>query len=105
MVTTLKEKYLVVSYSEILLTNSLFFNSMETRKEWRKANDINFLDLHIDERRKVKESIESFVLSQENELRKELQLPTFQNYQRKEKLNDRPLLRTYSKRMENKHYA
>ena len=54
---------------------------METRKKWRKANDITFLDLHIDERRKIKENIESFVLSQENKLRKELQLPTFQNYQ------------------------
>jgi hypothetical protein len=54
---------------------------METRKEWRKANDITFLDLHIDERRKIKENIENFVLSQENELRKELQHPTFQNYQ------------------------
>ena len=54
---------------------------MEIRKEWRKANDITFLDLHIDERRNIKENIESFVLSQENKLRKELQLPTFQNYQ------------------------
>ena len=54
---------------------------METRKKWRKANDITFLDLHIDERKKIKESIENFVLSQENELRKKLQLPTFKNYQ------------------------
>ena len=67
--------------SSTRIDNSLFFNSMEIRKEWRKANDITFLDLHIDERRKVKENIESFVLSQENKLRKELQLPTFQNYQ------------------------
>ena len=67
--------------SSTRIDNSLFFNSMEIRKEWRKANDITFLDLHIDERRKIKESIENFVLSQENELRKELQLPTFKNYQ------------------------
>ena len=67
--------------SRTRIDSSLFFNSMEIRKEWRKANDITFLDLHIDERRNIKENIESFVLSQENKLRKELQLPTFQNYQ------------------------
>lgn len=71
----LKEK------SHIRIDNSLFFNSMEARKEWREANDIDFLDLHINKRRETKENIENFVLSEENELRKELKLPTFQSYQ------------------------
>ncbi len=71
----LKEK------SRIRINNSLFFKSIETRKEWRKNNEISFLDLHIDERRKVKENIEGFVLSEENDLRRKLQLPTYNNYQ------------------------
>ena len=54
---------------------------METRKQWRKANDINFLHLNIDQRRMIKEKIESYVLSKENELRKKLKLPTFLTYQ------------------------
>ena len=68
--------------SHLRIDNSLFFNSMKTRKEWRKANDIEFLDLNIDERRQIKENIENFVLSEENGLRKELQLPTFESYQK-----------------------
>ena len=71
----LKEK------SRIRINNSLFFKSIETRKEWRKNNEISFLDLHIDERRKVKENIEDFVLSEENDLRRKLQLPTYNKYQ------------------------
>ena len=63
------------------ISNSLFFQSMDTRKEWRKANDITFLDLHIDKRKKVKEGIENFVLLEENELRQKLELPTYKNYQ------------------------
>ena len=63
------------------ISNSLFFQSIDTRKEWRKANDITFLDLHIDKRKKVKEGIENFVLLEENELRRMLELPTYENYQ------------------------
>ena len=63
------------------ISNSPFFQSMDTRKEWRKANDIKFLDLHIDKRKKVKEGIENFVLLEENELRQMLELPTYENYQ------------------------
>ncbi len=72
----LKEK------SQIRLNNSLFFKSMETKKEWRKNNDIIFLDLNIEERRKTKENIEDFVLTEENELRRKLQLPTYKTYQK-----------------------
>jgi len=68
--------------SHLRIDNSLFFNSMKTRKEWRKVNDIEFLDLNIDERRQIKENIENFVLSEENGLRKELKLPTFESYQK-----------------------
>ena len=71
----LKEK------SSIRINKSFFFNSMKTRKAWRKDNDLTFLDLNIDLRRQNKENIENFVLSKENELRQKLQLPTFNNYQ------------------------
>ena len=67
--------------SKSRIESSLFFNSMKTRKQWRKANDINFLHLNIDQRRMIKEKIESYVLSKENELRKKLKLPTFLTYQ------------------------
>ena len=67
--------------SKSRIESSLFFNSMEARKQWRKANDINFLHLNIDQRRMIKEKIESYVLSKENELRKKLKLPTFLTYQ------------------------
>ena len=63
------------------ISNSLFFQSIESRKEWREVNDIAFLDLHIDKRKKVKEGIENFVLLEENELRQKLELPTYKNYQ------------------------
>ena len=75
-INLLKEK------SHLRIDNSLFFNSMKTRKEWRKVNDIEFLDLNIDERRQIKENIENFVLFEENGLRKELKLPTFESYQK-----------------------
>ena len=74
-VSSLKEK------SRKRIINSLFFQSMETRKEWRKENNITFLDLNLDERREIKENIEDFVLSEENDLRQKLKLPTYKNYQ------------------------
>ena len=74
-ISSLKEK------SRNRINNSLFFQSMETRKEWRKENNITFLDLNLDERREIKENIEDFVLSEENDLRQKLKLPTYKNYQ------------------------
>ena len=74
-VSSLKEK------SRNRINNSLFFQSMETRKEWRKENNITFLDLNLDDRREIKENIEDFVLSEENDLRQKLKLPTYKNYQ------------------------
>ena len=74
-VSSLKEK------SRNRINNSLFFQSMKTRKEWRKENNITFLDLNLDERREIKENIEDFVLSEENDLRQKLKLPTYKNYQ------------------------
>jgi len=74
-VSSLKEK------SRNRINNSLFFQSMKTRKEWRRENNITFLDLNLDERRQIKENIEDFVLSEENDLRQKLKLPTYKNYQ------------------------
>ena len=74
-VSSLKEK------SRNRINNSLFFQSMKTRKEWRKENNITFLDLNLDDRREIKENIEDFVLSEENDLRQKLKLPTYKNYQ------------------------
>ena len=74
-ISSLKEK------SRNRINNSLFFQSMKTRKEWRRENNITFLDLNLDERREIKENIEDFVLSEENDLRQKLKLPTYKNYQ------------------------
>ncbi len=74
-VSSLKEK------SRNRINNSLFFQSIKTRKEWRKENNITFLDLNLEERREIKENIEDFVLSEENDLRQKLKLPTYKNYQ------------------------
>ena len=74
-VSSLKEK------SRNRINNSLFFQSIKTRKEWRKENNITFLDLNLDDRREIKENIEDFVLSEENDLRQKLKLPTYKNYQ------------------------
>ena len=74
-VSSLKEK------SRNRINNSLFFQSMKTRKEWRRENNITFLDLNLDERRQIKENIEDFVLSEENDLRQKLKLPTYKDYQ------------------------
>ena len=48
-VSSLKEK------SRNRINNSLFFQSIKTRKEWRKENNITFLDLNLEERREIKE--------------------------------------------------
>ena len=71
---TLREK----SISRI--TKSALFDSIEAKKKWQAENEINFLDLNLKTRMKQKDKIEEFLLSNENSLRKALNLPTYESY-------------------------
>ena len=62
------------------ITKSALFDSIEAKKKWQAENEINFLDLNLKTRKKQKDKIEEFLLSNENSLRKTLNLPTFESY-------------------------
>jgi len=62
------------------INQSALFESIKFRKQWREDNQNEFLDLNLEERIKQKNKIEEFLLSNENDLRKKLNLPTFSSY-------------------------
>ena len=62
------------------INQSALFESIKFRKQWREDNQNEFLDLNLEERIKQKNKIEEFLLSNENNLRKKLNLPTFSSY-------------------------
>ena len=62
------------------VNQSALFESIKFRKQWREDNQKEFLDLNLEERIKQKNKIEEFLLSNENDLRKKLNLPTFSSY-------------------------
>lgn len=62
------------------ITKSALFDSVEAKKKWQAENEINFLDLNLKTRMKQKDEIEEFLLSNENSLRKTLNLPTYESY-------------------------
>jgi len=62
------------------ITKSVLFDSVEAKKKWQAENEINFLDLNLKTRMKQKDEIEEFLLSNENSLRKTLNLPTYESY-------------------------
>ena len=62
------------------ITKSALFDSVEAKKKWQAENEINFLDLNLKARMKQKDKIEEFLLSNENSLRKALNLPTYESY-------------------------
>ena len=62
------------------ITKSALFDSVEAKKKWQAENEINFLDLNLKTRMKQKDKIEEFLLSNENSLRKALNLPTYKSY-------------------------
>ena len=62
------------------ITKSALFDSVEAKKKWQAENEINFLDLNLKTRMKQKDKIEEFLLSNENSLRKALNLPTYESY-------------------------
>ena len=62
------------------VNQSALFESIKFRKQWQEDNQNEFLDLNLEERIKQKNKIEEFLLSNENDLRKKLNLPTFSSY-------------------------
>ena len=66
--------------SSTRINQSALFESIKFRKQWREDNQNEFLDLNLEERIKQKNKIEEFLLSNENDLRKKLNLPTFSSY-------------------------
>ena len=66
--------------SRTRITKSALFDSVEAKKKWQAENEINFLDLNLKTRMKQKDKIEEFLLSNENSLRKTLNLPTYESY-------------------------
>ncbi len=66
--------------SRTRITKSALFESVEAKKKWQAENEINFLDLNLKTRMQQKDKIEEFLLSNENSLRKALNLPTYESY-------------------------
>ena len=62
------------------IAKSALFDSVEAKKKWQAENEINFLDLNLKTRMQQKDKIEEFLLSNENSLRKALNLPTYESY-------------------------
>ena len=72
------------------VNQSALFESIKFRKQWREDNQNEFLDLNLEERIKQKNKIEEFLLSNENNLRKKLNLPTFSSYKEFMESDDDP---------------
>ena len=77
----------VSGYKDILKQKSLIrinesplFESIKVRKQWQEDNEIEFLDLNFKSRKKQKNKIEAFLLSNQNSLREKVNLPTYETY-------------------------
>ena len=85
--TTVKNFNRVSNFKDILRKLSLerveespLFKSIKARKQWQSENKSEFLDLNLDKRIEQKNSIEKFLLANENNLRGSLNLPTYESY-------------------------
>ena len=66
--------------SSIRINESPLFESIRVRKKWQEDNEIEFLDLNFNSRKKQKNKIEAFLLSNQNSLREKVNLPTYETY-------------------------
>ena len=98
--TSFKDLNRVSGYKDLLrekslyrVQNSALFDSIETRKKWQQDNEIDYLELNLEVRLGQKDRIEKFLLSNENSLRKSLNLPTYDTYKQfKERKEDPEIL-------------
>ena len=95
--TSFKDLNRVSGYKDMLrekslyrVQNSALFDSIETRKKWQQDNEIDYLELNLEVRLGQKDRIEKFLLSNENSLRKSLNLPTYDTYKEFKEREDDP---------------
>ena len=95
--TSFKDLNRVSDYKDLLrekslyrVQNSALFDSIETRKKWQQDNEIDYLELNLEVRLGQKDRIEKFLLSNENSLRKSLNLPTYDTYKEFKEREDDP---------------
>ena len=95
--TSFKDLNRVSGYKDLLrekslyrVQNSALFDSIETRKKWQQDNEIDYLELNLEVRLGQKDRIEKFLLSNENSLRKSLNLPTYDTYKEFKEREDDP---------------
>ena len=67
--------------SQKRITGSLLFQDLKEKKKWQKDNKLIYLELDYDLRLENKTKNEESILSMENKLRSQLDLPIFENYQ------------------------
>ena len=60
---------------------SVFYQSLNQRKEWRKLQEIEWLELNLEKRKAIKDRTEKELLALENSLRSQMNLKTFSTYQ------------------------
>ena len=95
--TSFKNLNRVSGYKDLLrekslyrVQNSALFDSIETRKKWQQDNEIDYLELNLEIRLGQKDRNEKFLLSNENSLRKSLNLPTYDTYKEFKEREDDP---------------
>ena len=63
------------------ISQSIFYQNLNKRKEWRELQQIDWLELNLDKRKAIKDRTEKELLALENSLRFQMNLKTFPTYQ------------------------
>ena len=63
------------------ISQSVFYQNLNQRKEWRELQEIEWLELNLEKRRAIKDRTEKELLALENSLRSQMNLETFPTYQ------------------------
>ena len=63
------------------ISKSIFYQNLNKRKEWRKLQQIDWLELNLNKRKAIKDKTEKELLALENSLRSQMNLKTFPTYQ------------------------
>ena len=63
------------------ISQSVFYQNLNQRKEWRELQEIEWLELNLEKRRAIKDRTEKELLALENSLRAQMNLEIFPTYQ------------------------
>ena len=63
------------------ISQSVFYQNLNQKKEWRELQEIEWLELNLEKRRAIKDRTEKELLALENSLRSQMNLETFPTYQ------------------------